>query len=166
MSDTYVECLVKRKDSLVGLTLKWVFILITIGFGVLAIFTGAFASYILAIIAGCVAYFFNLFAKVEYEYTYFDREIIIDRILNRSRRKRMETLKADRIEIMAPISSHQLDSYRKKSHKKTDYSIGKEAQPDGRYMIYYEGNRQIIISPSEELIKAIRTVIPRKIFMD
>lgn len=166
MNDSYVECLVKRKDSVIGLMLKWIFILLMAGFLVLAVFTGAFGSYIAAIVTGCAAYFFNFFSKVEYEYTYMDREITVDKILNRSRRKRVEVFKADRIEIMAPAESHRLDSYLNKKSKITDYSTGKKVQPDERYIFFYEGNRQVIISPSRELIRAVKTVIPRRIFTD
>ena len=48
----------------------------------------------------------------------------------------------------------------------TDYSIGREEQPDKRYVMYYDGNQKIILSPSEELVKAVRSVSPRKVFLD
>ena len=51
-------------------------------------------------------------------------------------------------------------------NKTKDYSIGEELQPDRRFVMYYEGGEKIILSPSEELIKVMKNVAPRKIFAD
>ena len=47
-----------------------------------------------------------------------------------------------------------------------DYSIGVEKQPDERYVIYYEGNKKLILSPTKEFVEAVKNVAPRKVFMD
>ena len=50
--------------------------------------------------------------------------------------------------------------------KVLDYSIGREEQPDKRYVIYYEGNVKLLISPSEEMVRAMKNANPRKVFSD
>ena len=165
MSETYVECLVKHKSSIIGVIVKWILILATAFFGFMGIL-GATIPFIIAVVTGILAYIVNLRSDLEYEYLYLDREITIDKIMNKTKRKKIEVLEVDRIEIIAPIKSHHLDSYRNRKYKTVDYSIGEEKQPDNRFVMYYNGERQIIMSPSPELLKAIRTVAPRKVFAD
>ena len=50
--------------------------------------------------------------------------------------------------------------------KAVDYSVGQEFQPDGRYVMYYEGGVKVILSPSQDMVKALKSVAPRKVFSD
>lgn len=165
MSETYVECLVKHKNSMAALLLKWALIAITVVFGLLGLL-GAWVPLLIAIVTGVCAYIVSMRSDLEYEYLYLDKEITIDKIMRQTKRKKVEVLEIDRMEIIAPFHSHQLDSYRNRQLKTVDYSIGEEKKPDLRYVMYYNGERRIILSPSPELLKAIRTVAPRKVFTD
>ncbi len=165
MSESYVECLVKRESSVVLKIARIVLIMLTVVFGIIGI-AGYLVALLIAVVAGVGAYFLNLQIDVEFEYLYLDKEIYVDKIMAKSKRKRIASCGIERMEIFAPINSHRLDSYRRRQGKITDYSIGKAEQPDLRYMMFYEGNQKILLSPSEELVKAIRNVAPRKVFMD
>lgn len=165
MSDTYVECLVKKKSSAVGAFLKNLLIVLTViscllmlVFGVLFFFT--------ALICGIGAYFVNLYTDVEFEYLYLDKEIVVDKVFAKSRRKRVGTYTVERMEILAPIKSYHLDNYKNRQVKETDYSIGVELKPDLRYAMYYEGGERVLLSPSEDMVKALKNVAPRKVFTD
>ena len=83
-----------------------------------------------------------------------------------TRRKKVATFEVERMEILAPIKSYRLDNYKNRTCKEIDYSVRREEQPDRRYVMYYEGNQKIILSPSEEMLKAIKNVAPRKVFTD
>ena len=164
MNDAYVECLVKQKTSLKAKFFK-VFLI------VLAVVCFLAIPYIppiffLMLLAAGGAYLVHLFTDLEYEYLYLDRELVVDKVMAKSRRKRVETYSLDRIEILAPIKSHHLDNYNNRSVKIKDYSIGEELQPDLRYAMYYEGGEKIILSPSPELVQIMKNVAPRKIFSD
>lgn len=165
MSETYVECLVKKKTSIVMVMIKWI-LTAAAAFCIMLGLLGIILLLIAGILLGVLAYFVNMRSVVEYEYLYLDKEITVDRILNKTKRKRMGTFDVDRMEIFAPIKSHQLDSYRNRQMKTLDYSVGEERQPDMRYVMYCDGNSKVILSPSPEMIKALRTVAPRKVFMD
>ena len=119
-----------------------------------------------AVIAGVGAYFVNMFTDLEYEYLYLDKELVVDKIMAKTKRKRIATYHLDRIEILAPIKSYHLDNYKNRSAKVKDYSIGEELKPDKRFVMFYEGGEKILLSPSEELIKIMKNVAPRKIFSD
>lgn len=165
MSDTYVECLVKAKQPVMAKFLQIVLIVLTVIFG-LAMFLFGPIPLIIAVVCGVGAYFVNLLTDLEYEYLYLDREIVIDKIMAKSKRKRVATYPVDRIEILAPIKSYHLDGYKNRNVKVKDYSIGEELKPDLRYAAYYEGGEKLVLSPTEEFVKAIKNVAPRKVFTD
>ena len=100
--------------------------------------------------AGIGAYFTSLNASVEFEYLYVDKEISVDKILNKTKRK----------------NSWHLDNMKNRQLKVTDYSSGVAGQPDRRYVMIYSGDRKIIFEPSEAMVKALQSVAPRKVFFD
>ncbi len=165
MSDIYVECLVKAKTSGAAKFFKGLLIVLTVILG-LGGLMGIVFAFIGAIITGIAAYFVNLYTDVEYEYLYLDKELTVDKVMAKSKRKRVGTFSVDRMEVLAPIKSYHLDNFKNRDVKVKDFSIGEELQPDLRYALYYEGGEKLILSPSEELVKALRSVAPRKVFMD
>ena len=164
MSDTYVECLVKAKQSVAAKFFKIFLIDLTDVFCVIML--AFMPAMFLALVTGVGAYFVNLYTDIEYEYLYLDKELTVDKVLAKSKRKRVATYSIDRMEVFAPIKSYHLDNYKNRDVKVKDYSIGEERQPDLRYAMYYEGGEKIIFSPSEDLVKALKNVAPRKVFND
>lgn len=164
MSDTYVECLVKAKPSVLGRFLKILLIMLTVVFVIIMlVFPYALIG---AVLTGFGAYLMGFLTDVEYEYLYLDKELVVDKVMAKSRRKRVATYSLGRIEVLAPVKSYHLDNYRNRSVKEKDYSIGEELQPDRRYAMYYEGGEKIILSPSDEMIKVMKSVAPRKVFSE
>ena len=165
MSDTYVECLVNAKQSMVAKFFKGLFLVLTVIF-VIAMFVLGTIPMVLAIVCGVAVYFINLFTDLESEYLYLDRELVVDKVMAKSKRKRVATYSIDRMEILAPIKSYHLDGYKNRDAKVKDFSVGTEEQPDLRYVMYYEGGVKLILNPSESMVKAIKNVAPRKVFTD
>ena len=102
----------------------------------------------------------------EYEYLYLDKELSVDKIMAKSKRKRVGTYSLDRMEVFAPVYSYHLDNFKNRQVKEKDYSIGEVLQPDGRYAMYYEGGEKILLSPNEELVKVLKNMAPRKVFSE
>ncbi len=164
MSETYVECLVARKPSTVLSFLKILLIMLTVVFVLVgAIFL---PGLVVAAITGVGAYFATMNANVEYEYLYLDREVSVDKVMAKSRRKKAGAYSTEQMEIFAPLNSHRLDSYRNRNLKTIDYSSGIAAQPEKRYMMVLNGDTKIILEPNEAMVKAIQSVAPRKVFTD
>lgn len=164
MSETYVECLVARKPSMLLSFLKILLIMLTVVFVLVGVVY--FPGLIVAVVTGVGAYFATMNANIEYEYLYLDREISVDKVMAKSRRKKANTFNVDQMEMLAPLNSHRLDYYRNQNTKTLDYSSGVAAQPERRYMMIYEGNVKVIIEPNAEMIKAIQSIAPRKVFTD
>jgi len=165
MSESYVEVMVQRKPSGAMLFLKYLLIGLA---AVLFIASFLFGSIliILAVALGVGAYFTGMYANIEYEYLYLDKEITIDKVMNRSKRKRVGVYQVDKIEILAPLKSYHLDSYKNRQVKELDFSSGVAGQPETRYCFYYEGSQKIIFEPNDEFIKLVKNVAPRKVFSD
>ncbi len=164
MSETYVECLVARKPSVLLSFLKILLIMLTVVF----VLIGAIyiPGLVVAAITGVGAYFATMNANIEYEYLYLDREVSVDKVMAKSRRKKANTFSVDKMEVLAPLNSHRLDSYRNRNAKTLDYSSGVAEQPERRYMMVCEGDVKVIFEPNAEMVKAIQSIAPRKVFTD
>lgn len=121
---------------------------------------------LIGIAFGVAAYFVNLNTNLEYEYLYVDKELTVDKVMAKSRRKRVAVFDVGKMEILAPVKSWHLDNYKNRQDKRVDYSSGEEKQPDKRYVFFYDGQKQVIIEPNLELVKAIAMAAPRKVFTD
>ncbi len=165
MSETYVECLVAKKTSPAKSFLKILLIMLTVCFLILGL-AGLAIGLLVAVATGIGAYFAYMNADIEYEYLYLDKEISVDKVMAKSKRKKAGTFLVDQMEIFAPLNSHRLDSFKNRNLKTLDYSSGVANQPEKRYMMICNGDTKVILEPNEAMIKAIRNVAPRKVFTD
>lgn len=162
MNETYVEWLVKRKTPAYMTFLKILSVMLAACF----IFVGFvfFPAFLIGLAIGVGAYFIYLNADLEYEYLYIDKEISIDKVMAKSRRKRIAVYDVQRMEVFAPVKSYHLDAFKNREMKSVDYSS--RMDDNKKYMMVYEGNLKIFLEPSPEMVKAIQMVAPRKVFTD
>ena len=163
MNDTYVEVMVaRRKNPLLGAAriilyaLALICFLLSLQSGLFLIGTAVFAA---------LAYFFLPTLDIEYEYLYIDKEISIDKIMSKEKRKHVYTVDLNKMDVIAPFNSHELDSHKARGAKVYDYTSREE---DAKvYSIVYaagdEGTVLVNIEPNEEMLRAIRNVFPRKV---
>lgn len=162
MNETYYEIMVAKKTSPVMKFAQILTAVLAVIFA-LSMFLGAIWGIVLAAVFGVASHFLSLYSSVEYEYLYIDKELQIDRILAKSKRKRMETLDLNELVVLAPLHSHEVDYYRKQDVKRGDYSSGDEANEKNKYLLVVD-NKQIIFEPTEEMVKTVRMFAPRKVF--
>lgn len=163
MNETYVECLVACKKNPVFSVLKYVLYGFAIAC-VLMAFLGVFALFLLAIVFAGAGYLVAPLADIEYEYLYLDKEISIDKVIAKQRRKRVMSIDLNKAEIFAPSKSHSLDSYRNRQHVEKNFSSGSEDAKT--YTVVFSDKEQmqlVTIEPNEEMIRAIKMVFPRKV---
>lgn len=164
MNETYVEWLVKRKTPPYLVFLKIVSIMLAACFILLGLLL--WPALLIGVLLGLAAYFIYMRSELEYEYLYVDKELTVDKVMAKSKRKRVATYDMNKLEIMAPVKSYHLDHYKNRQDKTVDYSSGMEKQPDPRYVFYYDGKQKVIFEPNAEMVKAIQTIAPRKVFKD
>lgn len=164
MSETYVECLVKRKSNPVKSFLRALTIMLAVAF----IFLGfVFApALVVGLLMAVIAYFVYMNAELEYEYLYLDKELTVDKVMAKTKRKRAAQYDLNRMEILAPMNSYHLDNFKNRNAKIVDYSSGEAKQPEVRYVMYYDSGEKIVLEPNQEMIKAIKNIAPRKVFTD
>jgi sensor histidine kinase YesM len=167
MNDAYVELLVKRKTSKAALMLKSFLYALGVVSIALSVLTMAPFFILLGLIFFGVGYVVQYAAMTEYEYLFLDRHLSIDRIRNQSRRKQVADYDLTNMEIIAPVTSHQLDHYRSENVKKIDFSThSKDSKPYA--MVLRDGSvcKMILIEMNEELLKQFSMLGPRKVFTD
>ena len=164
MSEAYKELLIKQKESMKDKIIGYVMV-------VLALFcigaTVLFATplcLIGTVVFGILSYVFYFSRmQVEYEYTYMDKELRIDRICNVSKRKSIKVLDLTQMELMAPKGSHHLDHYMRSDGKFYDFSRGyPDTEELKTYMICFSGERYLV-SVTDEFLNAMRITLSHKI---
>ena len=172
MGDLYLEELVLRKKTLKDKV-------ITVGliaFG-LFLWTGAYLwrfslLYLFpAIVVTVVAIFVLPKLNVEWEYTYVDAELDVDKIFNRAKRKRVGTYEIKKAEIIAPANSHRLDYHNNNQKMKVmDFtSLFPERQKYVYAMIIEDdknGMLKVLFEPSQQMLEDMRRRAPRTVFFD
>ena len=143
MNESYKELLVKKDRGTKETLLRFASVALTVILGLLTFMMNPMIFFIVMIVLGVLDYFVFQLTDIEYEYLYLDKEISVDKIMAKTRRKKLTTISVDKIEIMAPEKSHQLDSYRNRQTKVTDISAGHDLPDQKLYWIFYEGNQTI-----------------------
>ncbi|MCR4792814.1 MAG: DUF6106 family protein [Lachnospiraceae bacterium] len=162
MDKGYYEFLVKGKPNMGAKIGKVVFFILAVLFIGVALLLGSMILIVAGIAFGVGAYFVSGYTDVEYEYLYLDKELSVDRVYNKERRKHAETFKMDKVQMFAPEKSSKLDNYGNVSGMKvTDYSCPDEKNGLKRFVMIYEGGRKIFFTLDEEMIKAFKNTTPR-----
>lgn len=162
--DNYRELLVKKeRDIKQKLFRMWV-VVPAIALALIYTLTFNIIVFIL-LVAFCIStYFVFMWTDLEFEYLYLDKEITIDKIMSKTKRKRAGVIDLYKVEIIAPVKSFKLDEYRNRQVKCFDYSAGKDLPEQKLYAVYYEGNKKFLLNLDDEFVKLLSSVIPRKVF--
>ena len=165
MNDSYKELLVKRESGIQGTIMRVVCVVPTVLLALL-MFSGNLIIFIATVALGIFDYFVFQWTDVEFEYLYLDKEITVDKVMAKTRRKRAAVIDVNKIEIMAPQNSNQLTYYKNRQVKITDLSAGHDLPDQKIYMVYYEGNQCFLMNLDEDFAKTVKLVAPRKVYME
>jgi hypothetical protein len=66
------------------------------------------------------------------------------------------------MEAMGPMSAWQMDNYRNRQSRVLNYG-SKGGNEAGEYHLIFN-DKHVIIEPTEEMVKMIQAVFPRKVF--
>lgn len=164
MSESYVEVMVKRERTLMGKVLSLIVTFLIIFSAVLFVLSMNPIIMIFIILFGVAMYFVRMNTNLEFEYLYVDKELTIDKIMAKTKRKKVTKISMERLEVIAPVGSYHLDDYKNRLDKTPDYSSGRADAK--RFLLVYEGQRSAIIEPGDELLRMIKNIAPRKVFTD
>ncbi len=163
MSDTMKELLIKQPDNKTNKVLGYSFLVVAFLLLVGAVIVSPF--FIIGTIGLGIGSFLVYFRRmsVEYEYTYLDKEIRVDRIYNLNNRKQVDTLDLNKMEILAVKNSSALGGFAHRKAAVTDYSAGEDNEETKVYELWYDGHRKILMSLSDDFIQPIVRFWPNKV---
>lgn len=161
-SETYLQAKPGKKRQLARGALI-VLASFVLAIGILAmLWTGTFLVFMVMAIVAVVILVLLPTNKIAYEYIFVDGQIDFDRILKGEKRKTMQRIDMERVELVAPENSPVLDS--KKHLAVTDYSSGMPA--DKHYIAVFlgeKGTELIRFTPDEKMLHMIKMKGPSKL---
>ena len=166
MSDSYIELLVRQRTGKIVKAVRVVLIALAVACLILGLF-GAPTMFLIGMVLGVAGYLLYLNTELEFEYLFMSKELTVDRIKAKSRRKRVMEFDMQRVEIVAPENSHRLDSYKNRNMKVMNFSTGNHGEIP--YVMIYNGGQEMVkvmLEPNPDLTKCFEMTIPRKIFKD
>lgn len=174
MLDGVVECLVPRKKTVgvyIGRFLVFLFdvILLAVSLVIFVYFTSYYAVNLVLLGIGIFATWLVIRnTNIEYEYSFFEGDFAVDKIINKSKRKRLKRANFSKMDIVAPEGSKRLGGNPEGKAIKMDYSALDDSYKDYVAVIFTdEGQRmEIKFSPNEELLAVLKRKYPRKIYED
>lgn len=163
MSETMKELLIKQRDNTLNKVLGYALLVVAVLALAAAIFVNPFfiIAFVLSGVFSFIIYFRRM--SVEFEYTYLDKEIRIDRIYNLNSRKQVDTIDLNKMEIIAVKGSEALRSYANRQAKVSDYSAGEDTEETKVYELWYEGQRKILLSLNDDFLTPMTRFWPNKV---
>lgn len=107
-------------------------------------------------------------SNVEYEYSFTNGAMDVDKIIAARRRKRMTSLNAREIEIMAGKRYSAFEGYLKNSEIKKVSACSSIDDDDVYFVIYTDGGvrKMLLFNPNEKIRDGFRRLNPQKVFLN
>lgn len=157
--DTFVEELIVRRTTPLNVLIRVAIVLFILFF---TMFGFLIIPYVfpLCLAAICVgAYFLFKFQYVEFEYSFTNGDLDLDKIMGKRKRKHLATIPYDKIHVMAPYAAEyegEVQGYQVSS--KLDVSSSNRAA--GRWFLIYEPYDDeyafLVFQPSAKLQEAMK----------
>ena len=171
MGDVFIERMVKKKfetkDILVVFgVVAAIFVLTVAGFFVGFLVLGL-PMIAMLVVAGSVYGGYKLISTriLEYEYSLTNGFVTVDKIMNRSTRKRMTSFECDSCEDLGKYAEAEA-RLRTRSFDTRVFATGTTGNPESWYMIVRggkTGKTLVVFDPDEDLQEAIKKYIPRQL---
>lgn len=174
MLDGVVECLVPRRKTVGVYIIRFLaflldVVLVAISLVIFLYFTSYYAIDLILLGAGfAITWLVIRNTNIEYEYAFFEDDFTVDKIINKSKRKRLKRVNFRKMDIVAPENSKRLGGNPDSKAIKLDYSALDDSYKDYVAVVFTEeGQRmEIKFSPNEELLAVLNRKYPRKIYED
>ena len=162
MGDLYTEQLVKRTAPASTIIIKAVLILFTIAsVGLVLVLPIAIIAPVIMV---CLDIFLFRSMDVEYEYLFVNGALDIDKIMAKSKRKKIFEMELNEMELLAKSGSAELRAYQ--GLKVVDYSSGDQNTKHYEMVVVQKGEKKrVVIDPNDEILQGLKMLAPRKVFI-
>ena len=171
-SDVFIENIVKRRLTPLQIGLRILIVLAAILLTVVLVgllpYLYNFATIILLLVAGIIygAYWLFISFSIEFETSFTNGELDIDKIIARKRRKRLATVKCK--------DAQAFGQYKESEHQQAAYKTRIIACDDPKsdnvwYMVVEHntlGRTLAVFNANEKLLKAMKTYLPKTLVFE
>ena len=171
--DTFVEQIIVRKKTgkdfaiLAGILLGGC--LLAAGSMIAFMMTGLSIIPMVAIVGICWGGYMLLgMRNIEYEYSFTNGDITVDKIIAKRKRKRVVSFDAKNVELIGEVGENTVKAG---SEVKTVYRTGVLASGQGGWYIVYSrdggsSKSMLLFSPNEKFIQALKPFLPARVRLD
>lgn len=159
MAEVFVEQIIKRKTGVSNSILRLLAVIVAMFSTLLIPWFGMIGVTITILVVYGVYMVFS-YTSVEYEYSFLNGDLTVDRILGQRKRKTVAEFNINQAEIIAPANSDEIIS-RKRNMRTIDFSSGIKSDKVCAMIINGEqGQAHILFEPDEIVIEAMRNTRP------
>ncbi len=172
--DIFIEEMVSKtktaKDRLLNVgIIALAAVLFFVMVGILIPMFAAFSSIIFLLAAGVVygAYYLINMSNVEFEYSLVNTEIDIDKIINKTKRKKITCAPIRGLEAFGTKQNPDFDGYLSNPSVTKVYACRDKSADDVIFMVYNQSDKKMMLlfSPSEKIVEQIKKRNPQKQFI-
>ena len=170
--DIFTECMVKKKKGTIDYlkVVLCILIIITVLMAMPFVSQVKYVGIILFMVcAGVIYLLYNIIISInlEYEYIFTNGAMDVDKIIAARRRKRITSLNARSIEIMASVHSNEAGAYANDKSIKRYYACTSVDDSDTYFVIYSENDKKymLIFNPNETIKEGFKRLNPQKVFL-
>ena len=159
MDEVFVEQILKRRINISGILLRMLSVLIVL-IAVLSIMWLQMLGFTLTVLLAYAAYLVWSYTSVEYEYSFLNGELTIDKILGQRKRKSVASYDMKEAEMIAPAMSESIVRVSMNAGVK-DYTSGsKNGNIYAMIISNADGKTKVLFEPNEKVIEAMYHVTP------
>ena len=157
--DIFVEEMVVRRKTALNFLLSILIVVVALALSLLIWLVVPFINSVLILIVLFAAYLCIRFQYVEFEYSFTNGDLDVDKIMANRKRKRVLEINQKQIRVMAPYTAeYESETKDYKVSEVLDFSSSKNAA--GRWFLIYErresGYGFVVIQPSKRLREAMQ----------
>ncbi len=163
----YVEQLVKRKKTAKNYLIRVLAIAVAVALAATSWLISPQYCYIITAVAVVAAYFLYKAQNVEYEYTFFNGDFVVYRIIDQRKRTKLLSTNMAKVQVMAPCMPAYDHIRERFSFVRTvDYS--ESASASCRWFVVFSGSDTgktvcAILQPSDRMYEAFSAYLKDKI---
>ncbi|MDR1117548.1 MAG: DUF6106 family protein [Oscillospiraceae bacterium] len=167
MSDVFVEQIVERKPDAKANLIKIGIALAAILLPSTVLFFGVLRFIFPVTLGLCCWGAFLMIRKqnVEYEYSFTNGELDVDKILGRRMRRHVLSVRVRQFDILAPMTGEYRDEYEARTIQRTEDASTSPKSPDRWFARFTDDAGAVtllIFEPNERMREAMKGLIPHK----
>lgn len=161
--DRVVEKLVKKKrnakDLLIQILIATMGVIVCYGASLLTPYLGMISTSII-LLAVWFAYKGIMWFNIEYEYTYINGDMDVDKILGKNARRPFKRIALDRVVLVARMDNNEA---KKLMHTSKRFNVCENEADENNLVIIYAGEKEreaIVIDYNEEVYQSYKELNP------